>query len=193
MITVKAFRKDEGGLYTSPTSKNKFYLEIGKTYTHEGKVKLCRSGFHASRNCDISETVAYYPVNSYYCLVDIDVIDGDNNKMVGNRITLLKELTFEECVSYDKSGEWCYQFAENIKRANVKLLQNAVIEKDITGNLCYRFAKNIERINVKLLQNAVIKKDTTGEWCYYFAKYVKGANVELLQNAVIEKDNILLS
>ena len=40
MITVKAFNKDKKRLYTDPTNKNKFYFEIGKTYTHRGEVKI---------------------------------------------------------------------------------------------------------------------------------------------------------
>jgi len=90
MITIKAFKKDERGLYTDPTGKNKFYFEIGKTYIHEGEVKLCKSGFHASRNCDLSETISYYPVESHYCLVDVNVVDKEIDKVVGDRITLLR-------------------------------------------------------------------------------------------------------
>ena len=174
MVTIKAFHKDERGLYTDPTGDSKFYFEIGKTYIHEGEVKLCKSGFHASRNCDISETVGYYPVNSHYCLVDINVINERDDKIVGNKITLLKELTFEECIGYDKTGEWCYHFADDIKEANVELLQNAVITKDKTGCWCYYFARYVKGTNVKLLQNAVIEKNTTGEGCYYSADDVKG-------------------
>ena len=217
MITVKAFKKDKRGLYTDPTGKNKFYFEIGKTYIHNGNVEICESGFHASRNCDTSETVAYYPVGYHYGLVDVDVVDEEDDKVVGDRITLLKELTFEECIEYDKTGRWCYQFAKDVKGANVELLQDAVIAKDktgewcygfakyvnganvellqdiviardITGNLCYWFSRFINEANVELLQDAVIAKDKTGEWCYYFADNIKGANIELLQDAVIAKD-----
>jgi len=49
--------------------------------------------------------------------------------VVGDKITLLKELTFEECVEYDQTGKWCYWFAKDVKGANVKLLQDAVIKQ----------------------------------------------------------------
>jgi len=44
-----------------------------------------------------------------------------------------------------------------------------------------------KKANVELLQDAVIAKDITGEWCYNFAEFVKEANVKLLQDAVIER------
>jgi len=72
------------------------------------------------------------------------VVDEEDDKVAGDRITLLKELTFEECVSYDKTGKWCYYFAGDISGANIELLQNAVIAKDEGGKWCYRFAEDIK-------------------------------------------------
>lgn len=191
MITIKAFSKDEKGLYCQPNDdKTKFYYDVGKTYEMiVKKVKICKLGFHASANCDVSETLNYYPVRgTHYCLVDLEVIDISINKAVGNKITILKELDFKECVEYDKTGKWCYYFARCVEDADVKLLQNRVIEVDKTGEWCYSFAWKVKGADVKLLQNKVMELDKTGEWCYYFALYVKDANTKLLQDRAMELD-----
>ena len=181
MITVKAFEK---GLKCLG-----FQYKVGRTYTMPTeKVDICNKGFHAVADCNISNTLKYYPVNSEYCLVDVNVIDKKGTKVVGDRITILKKLTFNQCIKYDKTGEWCYYAAKYIKGANIQKLQDAVIEKDKGKLWCYNFAKYIKGANIQKLQKAIIEYDKTGEWCYYAAKYIKGANIQKLQDAVIEKD-----
>lgn len=196
MITVKAFKKDEKGLYTMP-KKNKYYFEVGKTYKHKGKVAIYALGFHASANCDISDTLPYYNSDSHYCLVDINKVYSDGDIVVGDIITILKELTFNECIEYDKTGRWCiHLIARNRHRLiknklrddDIKLLVDSVIAKDKTGRLCYECAKVSDNLYVNILQEAVIAKDTTGDICCNFARRIVAADVELLQDAVIAKD-----
>lgn len=76
-------------------------------------------------------------------MVDLEVIDISINKAVGNKITILKELDFKECVEYDKTGKWCYYFALYVKDANTKLLQDRAMELDTTGCLSKLFMDNI--------------------------------------------------
>jgi len=184
MITIKAFNK---GLVCKD-----FQYEIGKTYKiPKEDVIICEHGFHASANCDISETVDYYPVstNTEYALVDINVVDKKNDKVVGDKIKIIKKLdSVEELIEYDKTGKWCVSYASINKNIDIKRFENLVIQKDTTGEWCYRFACWVKGANIKRLENAVIEKDQTGEWCYRFACWVKGANIKRLENAVIEKD-----
>jgi len=55
----------------------------------------------------------------------------------------------------------------------VEQLQNALIDKDKTGEWCYKFAEFVSETNVELLQDALITKDETGKWCFLFAMNVK--------------------
>ena len=182
MITVKAFEK---GLKCRG-----FQYKVGRTYTMPTeKVDICNKGFHAVADCNISNTLKYYPVNSEYCLVDVNVIDKKKGtKVVGDRITILKKLTFNQCIKYDKTGEWCYYAAKYIKGANIQKLQDAVIEKDKTGEWCYRFADSVKNANILKLQNAIIKKDKTGEWCYNFALFVINVNIQKLEDNILLRD-----
>ena len=77
-----------------------FQFEIGKTYTHKGKVKVCLSGFHATVH-PLQCLKFYKEDNSRYALVELsDVIDksqvNDDGKLAGKTIKIIKELTFEE-------------------------------------------------------------------------------------------------
>lgn len=190
MITVKAFYKDEKGLYCNPSGNRKFRYEIGKTYTHKiEKIKMCKYGFHASANCDISETIQYYGFSDViYCFVDLNVIEKKDDKVVGDKITVLRELSIDECIKYDKTGIWCYLSAVTGKIKDIDRLQKEIIKKDKTGQWCYWFAKDVEGADISLLQKAVIKKDKTGEWCYRFANGIKISDINQLQEAVIRKD-----
>ena len=67
-----------------------YHFEENKTYTHEGKVELCKNGFHACKNP--LDCFAYYnPAESVYHEVEMeDVLDErkDDSKVVGKVIRI---------------------------------------------------------------------------------------------------------
>jgi len=77
-----------------------FQYEIGKTYTHDGNVKICNSGFHACENP--FDVWSYYsPVDSKYCTVTmvepITHNEGDS-KIASAKITIDAEINFPDFV-----------------------------------------------------------------------------------------------
>ena len=72
-------------------------FEIGKTYTHEGKLILCQQGFHFCKNPD--DLFDYYPYKPNLKILEIevlrDVID-EGNKSVTNKLKVLREILFSE-------------------------------------------------------------------------------------------------
>lgn len=78
-----------------------FIYEIGKTYK-ESVARLCESGFHACTlgldvfNYYAGDDRAYYEVE----LSDIFSGRGDDSKICGTTITLLRELTVAEVANY---------------------------------------------------------------------------------------------
>lgn len=74
-----------------------FQFEIGKTY-EESEAKLCEVGFHAC--LDPLECYQYYsPGSSVYCEVDIEDNGervNDSTKVVGKKITIVRQITFAE-------------------------------------------------------------------------------------------------
>lgn len=64
-----------------------FQFEEGKTYEHQGDVKLCESGFHVCQ--DPMDCLRYYdPRTSVYHEVEIDGVSGEpkeDTKVVGKK------------------------------------------------------------------------------------------------------------
>ena len=90
---MKAYKGFNEKLQCSPNEKP-FQYEIGKEYEHEGKVKPCRSGFHACKSP--LDVLWYYPPNtSRYCEVEVDDDskgDNSNSKVASRRIKIGAEI-----------------------------------------------------------------------------------------------------
>ncbi|MGV3346376.1 hypothetical protein ACGVWS_11795 [Enterobacteriaceae bacterium LUAb1] len=84
-----------------------FSFEIGKSYEHQGKVKVCSSGFH-SCEYPLDCFRYYYPANSRYTknMVDGEISREDNgdSKIASTMITLKEEVTIHQMVA--SSIEW---------------------------------------------------------------------------------------
>jgi len=77
-----------------------FQFEVGKTYTHEGNVSLCNSGFHA---CEAPlDILGYYPLtSSRFAEVDLDGVCPEtekDTKRAAASITLKAELSISALI-----------------------------------------------------------------------------------------------
>ncbi|WP_422645857.1 DUF7666 domain-containing protein, partial [Yersinia mollaretii] len=86
-----------------------YQFEIGKTFTHEGKVEACGSGFHA---CEAPfDVFGYYsPASSRYAVTEsfgtIDREDGGDTKIASASITITAELTLPQFIQRGIDWIW---------------------------------------------------------------------------------------
>jgi hypothetical protein len=167
MQTIKAFNKDEKGYFCQPFI-DKFYYEEGKTYKMDKEqVKLCYSGFHASANFDISDTLILYNLPlARYGIVEVSIVEKDDREVVGDEITIVKFLPddFNVLIQYDKSGLWTYSAGVNLIKFDYKLGFEKLLEVDKTGESIYYAGKYWNKFNYELGFKRLSEIDKTNEW-----------------------------
>ena len=95
-MTIKAYKGFDKDL-----NCRGFQFEIGKTYTHEGKVEACKSGFHAIEGYPLEVFDYYSPGASRFCLVDVDgeiARHSDDSKVAAQILTVGKEIGISDLV-----------------------------------------------------------------------------------------------
>ena len=79
-----------------------FRYEIGKTYTHKGKVIACESGFHACEN-PLDMWTYYAPTNgNRFCRVELSgelSRQGEDSKVAGGKITVSAEIGLPQIIA----------------------------------------------------------------------------------------------
>ena len=78
-----------------------FQFEIGKTYTHKGKVEACKAGFHAIEGHPLEVFRYYAPGISRFCVVELDgdlARHNDDSKVAAQILTVGKEISISELV-----------------------------------------------------------------------------------------------
>jgi hypothetical protein len=182
----------------APFNKEFFY-KLNKKYIIDNNepIESYKNGFHYFNNTDIISI--YFKescfFNDKYRIFEVkpegDILE-DSYRLCCSEITLIKELSFEDLIDYDKTGKYTYYYSlcNNNKKIDISKFEDAVIEKDNYCKWCYNFAQYVKGANIDKLEDAIIKKDITGYYCYNLALNIKGVNVNIkkLKDAVIEKD-----
>jgi hypothetical protein len=98
IVSIKGFDKD--------LRCRGYQFEVGKTYTHDGVVKVCESGFHAVEY-GIDAFSYYAPADSVYCVVEhsgeTKRHSGDT-KIASASITIKAEIKIPQLVQ--QSVDW---------------------------------------------------------------------------------------
>ncbi|MCM1221570.1 MAG: pentapeptide repeat-containing protein, partial [Lachnospiraceae bacterium] len=83
-----------------------FQYEVGKTYKHEGKLEICKSGFHFCEKC--SDCFKYYDFDPKNKVAEVEatgrVVSGDDGKSATDEIAILREVSWEEVLKICNSG-----------------------------------------------------------------------------------------
>lgn len=101
MKAYKGFNRNEDGAL----SCRSIVYEPGKTYKHKGKIKLCRSGFHACH--ELHQVWPYYPNNGknefweVECGGKINEDDNDTGKFVCSEVKLIKKIDMSDVTKFD--------------------------------------------------------------------------------------------
>ena len=98
-----------------------FKFEVGKTYTHQGPVSVCKSGFHFCKKA--MDTLNYYNCNKDFVLFEIEAepIKTKDDKSVTDKIKILRKVPKKEYwkllkIKVDKNGLISYQeYADGTK------------------------------------------------------------------------------
>ncbi|HHH1014189.1 TPA: hypothetical protein ACPZQA_001796 [Yersinia enterocolitica] len=110
-----------------------YQFEIGKTYTHEGKVEACGSGFHACE-CPFDVFGYYQPANSRYAVTEsFGVVDREKDgdtKIASASITIIEELTLPQFIQRGIYWIWS-KIDKSLEQQIMKGYQSAATN---TGN-----------------------------------------------------------
>lgn len=142
------------------------------------------------------EIYEYALENQPYCDVDLltkKIIESE--RMPGHSSYYTDE--YDDDYDYDDEYEdevveyYIYAFARDIKGADIKLLEDAIISK-WNPEYLYLFAKDIKGADIKRLESALVslaEDQDCAEYIIDFASHVPGANIELLQTGMKNADS----
>ena len=103
-----------------------FKYEEGKTYKHEGEIKLCESGFHACH--ELHQVWCFYPnngTNVFYeveCGGEIFESEDDDGKFVCSEVRLVKEIDMSDVAKFDGA----YSFSEGFAAVKLNVKWNFI-------------------------------------------------------------------
>ena len=82
-----------------------FQFEVGKTFTHDGDIGVCRAGFHFCRKA--ADCFNYYGFDSKNKVAEIEavgLVESDGDKSVTNIIHIVREIPWSEVLEIVNSG-----------------------------------------------------------------------------------------
>ena len=95
-------------VFTSDWTCRGFQYEVGKTYVHEGDIKLCDKGFHFCEKAN--DCFDYYSFDSDNKVAEIEAlgeIKTDGKKSVTDKITIVREISWHELLDLINTGKGC--------------------------------------------------------------------------------------
>jgi len=85
-----------------------FQYEVGKTFKHNGEIKMCGAGFHFCQKA--SDCFNYYDFDSDNKVAEVEAIgnvETYREKSVTNELVILRELTWHEVLDLVNTGKNC--------------------------------------------------------------------------------------
>jgi hypothetical protein len=83
-----------------------FQFKVGETYTHKGEIKHCQSGFHFC--IKLVDCFNYYRFDPENKIAEVEAVDKwitDGDKTVCNKIKIIRELKWDECLELVNMGK----------------------------------------------------------------------------------------
>ncbi|HBF2164109.1 TPA: pentapeptide repeat-containing protein [Clostridioides difficile] len=82
-----------------------FKYEVGKTYEHDGDIEVCEAGFHFCQKVIDCFNYYYFDNKNKVAKIEaIGLIKTDGDKSVTNKITIVKEIKWEELLNIVNIG-----------------------------------------------------------------------------------------
>lgn len=85
-----------------------FKYEVGKTYEHDGDIKMCGAGFHFCRKA--SDCFDYYSFDSKNKVAEVEalgIVETEGSKSVTNKIHIIREIPWQELLTIVNEGNDC--------------------------------------------------------------------------------------
>ena len=129
----------------SPPQKDYPDYQVGYTYTHQGEVKLCESGFHASPTFVYCKNYIAPDKNYRYLKVRMNgpIWESDNSKCVAGKLEVLSEYSYGEVQ---------------------QLVQHAIINNTEYYAKGFGYHREDKNANGNVLP-AIIRADGSMSWC----------------------------
>ena len=85
-----------------------FQYQVGQTYTHDGDIGMCSSGFHFCRiAADCFNYYSFDPMNKVAEVEAIGDVESSGDKSVTNKIAILREISWIELLDIVNTGKGC--------------------------------------------------------------------------------------
>ena len=85
-----------------------FQYEVGKTFIHNGNIKMCGAGFHFCQKA--SDCFNYYSFDSNNKVAEVlaeDLVETRGDKSVTNKLTIVREISWQELLTIVNEGKDC--------------------------------------------------------------------------------------
>ena len=103
MNAIKGYK-----VFNSDWTCRGFQYKVGETFTHNGNIEMCGKGFHFCQKA--SDCFNYYDFNSNNKVAEVEAIglvETRGNKSVTDKITIVREVSWQELLTIVNEGHDC--------------------------------------------------------------------------------------